>query len=199
MDRSICNDYLCGPYQGPRAQYVRQDLSSKFHLFEAAQPRACSAPFARFVGRIPLLIHHFKPWRVGSALVEEIVTTAVKMAGVIWSRCELDFDRLPNRLLRNNELTFQSLLDAFACCRDIEFSVPFLATYPSLPLMKASDCASLMRNLARKATVTNMRLERKLAEIKYSVPYSKMLPSVESLVYGSVIGEVISGEASVVR
>ena len=148
---------------------------------------------------MPLLIRHFEKWRVGSALVEEMVTTAVKMAGVIWSRLELNFSRWPYRLLRNDESTFQSLLDEFPCCRDIEFSVPFLAAYPSLTAMKSSDCGALLRNLARKATVTNMRLERKLAEIKYTVPYTKMLPSVESLVYGSVIGEVISGESSVVR
>jgi hypothetical protein len=135
-------------------------------------------------------LKHYELWDIGRDLTAELVQVSVKLAGVIWSRLELRVWRWPYRLLRNDDVTFESFLSEYECCRDVEFSVPFLATFGDMAALKSPAAGSLLRVLGRRATVTNMRLERKIAETRGSVPYSKFSPSVESLVYGGVVGEV---------
>ena len=127
---------------------------------------------------------------MSSEIYEEVVKDAVKLSGVVWSRVELAFSRWPLKLLRRTDEVFREFLEELPCCIDCGFSEPLRAVYSSMEALRSPACACLLQAMSRHAATTNMGLERRIAQTRQSVPYSKHHPSAESIYYHDILSQV---------
>ncbi len=94
-------------------------------------------------------------------------------------------------LIEPTDAVFLELLDSPPCCIDADFTVPFLAAFPTLEKLKSAECLHLLQVLRKHAAVTNMKLERLIAEIRQSLPASKHRHSVEAVTFAGILSEAV--------
>jgi hypothetical protein len=135
----------------------------------------------------------------------------------VWSRIVIPFRQWPWRLLGSELLlpfiknpskletrrygvrdltVVTDMYDERTCCLDASVTEPLRAKFtladwdPATGGTTALELLSLLVELRRRLKLTTMHLERRLKEIKLSIPYSGGRPPAESFCYGSVLNQL---------